>query len=92
MIGQEEAASLPPTSARMGPQLRNWLTREQAKEMMAVPDRSSLKGKRDYVIVALLVDCTLRRNELAELDVETIASPPTISHNPPCANYATASP
>jgi integrase len=50
----------------------NWLTREQAKELLAVPDRSTLKGKRDYVILALLVGCALRRNELAELDVETI--------------------
>jgi integrase len=32
-----------------------------------VPDRSTLKGKRDYVILALLVGCALRRNELAEL-------------------------
>jgi integrase len=31
-----------------------------------------LKGKRDYVTVALLVDCALRRNELAELEIETI--------------------
>ena len=50
----------------------NWLNREQAKELLAVPDRSTLKGKRDYVILALLVGCALRRNELAELDVETI--------------------
>jgi integrase len=40
--------------------------------LLAVPDRSTLKGKRDYVILALLVGCALRRNELAELDVETI--------------------
>jgi integrase len=40
--------------------------------MLAVPDRSTLKGKWDYVILALLVGCALRRNELAELDVETI--------------------
>jgi site-specific recombinase XerD len=45
---------------------------EQAKELLPVPDRSTLKGKRDYVILALLVGCALRRNELAELDVETI--------------------
>jgi integrase len=31
-----------------------------------------LKGKRDYVILALLVGCALRRNELAGLDLETI--------------------
>ena len=31
-----------------------------------------MKGKRDYVILSLLVGCALRRNELAQLDVETI--------------------
>jgi len=25
------------------------------KELLAVPDRSTLKGKRDYVIIALLI-------------------------------------
>jgi integrase len=56
----------------VGTRLGNWLTREQAKELLAVPDRSTLKGKRDYVILALLVGCALRRNELAKLDAETI--------------------
>jgi integrase len=74
MIGQEEAASLTdiPNISQRGSRLGNWLTREQAKELLAVPDRATLKGKRDYVILALLVGCALRRNELAELDVETI--------------------
>jgi integrase len=74
MVGQEEAASLTgiPNIRQQGSRLGNWLTREQAKELLAVPDRSTLKGKRDYVILALLVGCALRRNELAELDVETI--------------------
>jgi integrase len=74
LIGSEEAASLTdiPNIRQKGTRLGNWLTREQAKELLAVPDRSTLKGKRDYVILALLVGCTLRRNELAELDVATI--------------------
>src|ERR1700736_5069624 len=73
-IGQEEAASLTdiPNIRQKGTRLGNWLTREQAKELLAVPDRSTLKGKRDYVILALLVGCALRRQELATLDVETI--------------------
>src|SRR5260370_1088936 len=58
--------------SQRGTRLGNWLTRAQAKDLLAVPDRSTLKGKRDYVILALLVGCALRRNELAELDVETI--------------------
>ena len=48
------------------------MTREQARELLAVPDRSTLKGKRDYVILALLVGCALRRRELAQLEVEEI--------------------
>jgi integrase len=74
MVGQEEAGSLTdiPNIRQKGTRLGNWLTREQAKDLLTVPDRSTLKGKRDYVILALLVGCALRRNELAELDVETI--------------------
>jgi integrase len=74
MIGLEEAASLTdfPNINQKGIRLGNWLNREQAKELLAVPDRATLKGKRDYVILTLLVGCALRRNELAELDVETI--------------------
>src|ERR1700754_4624869 len=74
MIGQEEATSLTdvPNIRQKGTRWGNWLTREQAKDLLTVPDRSTLKGKRDYVILALLVGCALRRNELAELDVETI--------------------
>jgi integrase len=45
---------------------------QQARELLAVPDRSTLKGKRDYVILAILVGCALRREELAVLDVDTI--------------------
>jgi len=74
MLGVEEAANLTdiPNVRQQGTRLGNWLTREQAKELLAVPDRSTLKGKRDYVILALLVGCALRRRELAALEVETI--------------------
>jgi integrase len=74
MIGLEEAANLSdiPNVRQKGTRLGNWLTREQAKELLAVPDRSTLKGKRDYVIIALLVGCALRRRELASLKIEDI--------------------
>jgi integrase len=74
MIGSEEAASLTdiPNIRQQGARLGNWLTREQAKELLAVPDRSTLKGKRDYAILALLVGCALRRHELANLYIEEI--------------------
>jgi integrase len=74
MIGREEADNLTdiPNVRQKGTRLGNWLTREQAKELLAVPDRSTLKGKRDYVIIALLVGCALRRRELATLNIEDI--------------------
>ena len=55
LLGQEEAASLTdiPNIRQKGTRLGNWLTREQAKELLTVPDRSTLKGKRVYVILAL---------------------------------------
>jgi hypothetical protein len=61
MIGSEEAASLTdiPNIRQKGTRLGNWLTREKAKELLAVPDRSTLKG--DYVILALLVGCAYQR-------------------------------
>src|SRR5260370_42606887 len=74
MIGLEEAANLNdvPNVRQKGTRLGNWLTREQAKELLAVPDRSTLKGKRDYIVIALLVGCALRRRELATLNIEDI--------------------
>jgi site-specific recombinase XerD len=74
MLGWEEAANLTdiPNVRQQGSRMGNWLTREQAKELLAVPDRSTLKGKRDYCILALLVGCALRRQELANLSIEEI--------------------
>jgi integrase len=74
IIGAEEAANLAgvPNLSQKGTRLGNWLTRDQAKELLRVPDRSKIKGKRDYVILALLLGCALRRQELASLDVDRI--------------------
>jgi integrase len=73
-LDAEQAAQLAdvPNVRQQGTHLGNWLTREQARELLAVPDRSTVKGKRDYCILALLVGCALRRAELAALTVEEI--------------------
>jgi site-specific recombinase XerD len=74
MLGSEEAEHLTdiPNLRQKGSRMGNWLTREQAKELLAVPDRSTLKGKRDYVILALLVNCALRGRELSSLYIDEI--------------------
>jgi integrase len=74
IIDAEEAANLAgvPNLSQKGTRLGNWLTREQAKELLTVPDRSKIKGERDYAILALLLGCALRRQELASLDIDDI--------------------
>jgi hypothetical protein len=49
LIGVEDAASLSevPNIRQKGTRLGHWLTREQAKNLLAVPYRSTLKGKQD---------------------------------------------
>jgi site-specific recombinase XerD len=50
----------------------NWLTREQARELLLAPDTSTLKGKRDRAILAVLLGCGLRRSELVRLEVDQV--------------------
>jgi integrase len=74
IIDADEAANLAgvPNLSQKGTRLGNWLTRDQAKELLTVPDRSKIKGERDYAILALLLGCALRRQELARLDIDDI--------------------
>jgi integrase len=71
LIGAEDASNLSdiPNVAQRGQRMGNSLTREQAKDLLRVPDRITLKGKRDYAILAVLVGCALRRRELAVLEI-----------------------
>jgi site-specific recombinase XerD len=51
----------------------NWLTREQAQELINTPNVETLKGLRDRAILAVLVGCGLRRSEVAELTFDRVA-------------------
>jgi integrase len=59
---------------RIGVRAGNWLTAEQAKQLLASSDRGSLRGKRDYAMLAMLIGCGLRRGELLALRVNSIQS------------------
>jgi site-specific recombinase XerD len=52
-----------------GAKAGNWLTREQARDLLAEPDTKTLEGKRDRAVLAVLLGCGLRRSELAALGV-----------------------
>jgi integrase len=57
---------------RIGVRIGNWLTAEQGKRLLAGADRNSLRGKRDYAMLATLIGCGLRRGELLGLRVDAI--------------------
>jgi integrase/recombinase XerD len=57
---------------RHGARAGNWLTLQQAERLLALPHRATNKGKRDRALLALLVGCGLRRQELAGLRIEDI--------------------
>jgi integrase len=57
---------------RRGSRAGNWLTEAQVRRLLAVPDRKTLRGLRNYCILAMLVGCALRRDELATLNVADV--------------------
>ena len=44
---------------KVGVRLGNWLTAEQCKAILQAPDASSVKGRRDRAVLAILIGCGL---------------------------------
>lgn len=67
----EEALRLAsvPNVKQGGQRLGKWLTEGEAGKLLGVPDGKTRIGIRDRAILALLVACGLRRDELARLEV-----------------------
>ena len=57
---------------RLGVPVGNWLSVEQGKRLLSTADETSIRGKRDYATLAILLGCGLRRAELTALRVEDI--------------------
>lgn len=45
-----------------------WLTKDQAEQLLELPDPSALKGMRDRALLAVLIGAGLRRDEASRLD------------------------
>jgi site-specific recombinase XerD len=52
---------------------RNWLNAAQSSALLMAPDRSTLTGRRDAAVIALLLGCGLERAEACALKVEQVA-------------------
>lgn len=50
----------------------NWLDRAYAEQLLGLPDNKTLGGKRDQALLAILLGCGVRREELAYLEVGSI--------------------
>lgn len=50
----------------------NWLTKEQAQELINSPDTNTLKGLRDRAILGVMIGAGLRRSEVIILSLEDI--------------------
>jgi len=58
------------TGVRVG----NWLSLQQAQDLLSAPDTTTMKGQRDRAMLALLLGCGLRRSEIATLTFAYIQS------------------
>lgn len=74
LLAAEPAAAIARVhgAKRHGVRAENWLTLEQAERLLELPHPRTRKGKRDRALLALLVGCGLRRQELAGLRIEDI--------------------
>ncbi len=70
-LSGEEALRLAsvPNVKQGGQRLGKWLTEGEAGKLLGVPDGKTRIGIRDRAILALLVACGLRRDELVRLEV-----------------------
>jgi integrase len=59
---------------RLGRKVGNWLTRNQAQELISAASKDNLCGWKDGAILGLLLGCGLRRSEVVGLNLDQLQS------------------
>jgi len=59
---------------RLGRKMGNWLTRNQAQELVNAASKNNLRGWRDGAMLGLLLGCGLRRSEVVGLNLDQLQS------------------
>ena len=57
---------------RLGTRIGNWLSTDQAQDLLDSNPRSTILGRRDAALVGLLLRCGLRRSEAVSLRLDQI--------------------
>lgn len=55
-----------------GQKAHTWLSETEIEHLLSLPDENSIQGKRDLVIIALLIGAGLRREELVSLTFDAV--------------------
>jgi integrase len=58
----------------LGTRIGNWLSIDQAQELLRTVPLTTLRGKRDAAIIGLLLGCGLRRSEVVPLRLDQLQS------------------
>jgi site-specific recombinase XerD len=57
---------------RLGRRIGNWLTGDQAQNLLNAVSQGTLRGRRDAAVIGLLLGCGLRRSETVNLRLDQL--------------------
>lgn len=74
LLDQAEAAAIRRVRGERvsGSRMGMWISKQELDRILLTPDRSTLRGKRDYALLAVLFSTGIRRRELVDLSVSTV--------------------